>query len=136
MINKRKVRLMARTAMYVRHEGSEDIPKAKYYKQDYVGLNMWMTAIAVTVAYLMILLLIACYNFEYIINNLTSINYTLLAVILVMVYILMMVVFLVAGYFVYSYRYSAAENGLRVYQNRLSKIYKLNRADLKKKSEQ
>ncbi len=26
MINKRKVRLMARTAMYLKHEGTEDIP--------------------------------------------------------------------------------------------------------------
>lgn len=136
MINKRKVRLMARTAMYVKHEGTEDIPKAKYYKQDYVGLNMWVTAIAVTIAYLLILLLLACYNFEYIIDNLTTMNYTLLAVILIMVYILMMVIFLVAGYFVYSYRYAAAENGIRVYQNRLSKIYKLNRTDLNKRPEQ
>lgn len=136
MINKRKVRLMARTAMYVKHEGAEDIPKAKYYKQDYVGLNMWVTAIAVTIAYILILFLLACYNFEYIIDNLTTMNYTLLAVILIMVYILMMVIFLVAGYFVYSYRYAMAENGIRVYQSRLSKIYKLNRTDLNKRPEQ
>ena len=136
MINKRKVRLMARTAMYVRHEGAEDLPKAKYYKQDYVGLNMWVTAIAVTIAYILILFLLACYNFEYIIDNLTTLNYTLLAVILIMVYILMMVIILGAGYFVYSYRYAMAENGIRVYQSRLSKIYKLNRTDLNKRPEQ
>lgn len=132
MINKRKVRLMARTAMYVKHEGAEDIPKAKYYKRDYVGLHMWSTAIAVTIAYFLIMFLIACYNFEFIINNLTTMNYTLLAVILIMVYVLMMAIFLVAGYFVYSYRYAVAENGIKVYQSRLSKIYKLNRADSKK----
>ena len=32
MINKRKVRLMTRTAMYEKHECSNDINKAKYYK--------------------------------------------------------------------------------------------------------
>ena len=53
MINKRKVRLMARTAMYLKHEGVEDLPKAKYYKSDYVGLYMWLTAIAVTVAFIL-----------------------------------------------------------------------------------
>ena len=134
MINKRKVRLMARTAMYLKHEGVEDIPKAKYYKSDYVGLYMWLTAIAVTVAYFLILFLIACYNFEYIINHLTSINYTVLVVMLIMTYVLMMSVFLVIGYFVYSRRYTMAENGIRVYQNRLKKIFQLNKADRKKKN--
>lgn len=132
MINKRKVRLMARTAMYLKHEGVEDLPKAKYYKSDYVGLYMWLTAIAVTVAYLLILFLIACYNFEYIINHLTSINYTLMVVMLIMLYVLMMSVFLVIGYFVYSRRYAHAENGIKVYQNRLKKIFQLNKADRKK----
>mgnify|MGYP000830207533 FL=1 len=50
MINKRKVRLMTRTAMYEKHECSNDINKAKYYKSDYVGLHMWTTAIAVTLS--------------------------------------------------------------------------------------
>ena len=134
MINKRKVRLMARTAMYLKHEGVEDLPKAKYYKSDYVGLYMWLTAIAVTVAYFLILFLIACYNFEYIINHLTSINYTVLVVMVIMTYVLMMSVFLVIGYFVYSRRYTMAENGIRVYQNRLKKIFQLNKADRKKKN--
>jgi uncharacterized RDD family membrane protein YckC len=125
---------MARTAMYLKHEGVEDLPKAKYYKSDYVGLYMWLTAIAVTVAYFLILFLIACYNFEYIINHLTSINYTVLVVMLIMTYVLMMSVFLVIGYFVYSRRYTMAENGIRVYQNRLKKIFQLNKADRKKKN--
>ena len=59
MINKRKVRLMARTAMYLKHEGTEDIPKSKYYRKDYVSLHMWLTAIAVTIAYFLLLILIA-----------------------------------------------------------------------------
>ena len=133
MINKRKVRLMARTAMYLKHEGVDDLPKSKYYKRDYIGLHMWLTAIAVTVAYLLILFLLACYNFEYIINHLTTINYTVLVVMIIMIYVLMMAIFLVAGYFVYSHRYSVAENGIRTYQNRLQKIFQLNKADRKRK---
>ena len=72
MINKRKVRLMTRTAMYEKHECSNDINKAKYYKSDYVGLHMWTTAIAVTIAYIIILMLVMSCNFEFIINNLTG----------------------------------------------------------------
>lgn len=133
MINKRKVRLMARTAMYEHREGNEIFPKAKYYKTDYVGLHMWTTAIAVTVAYLLIILLLATYNFEYLINHLTSLHYTALAVILIMSYTAMLAVFLIIAYIVFSYRYAQAESGVRLYRNRLHKIFQMNKAEKKRK---
>lgn len=133
MVNKRKVRLMARTNMYEVHEGINDLPKAKYYKNDYVSLHMWTTAIAVTAAYFLILLLVAVCNFENIINSLTSMNYTVLLVILVMSFIAMQVIFLIIAYFVFSYRYVEAENGIKIYQNRLHKIFLMNKEDMKKK---
>ncbi len=133
MVNKRKIRLMTRTAMYEKHECGSDITKAKYYKNDYVGLHMWTTAIAVTVAYVIILMLVIACNFEYIINNLTDMNYTVLGVILIMSYVAMMVLFLLIAYFVYSYQYVEAENGIKIYKNRLHKIYVMNKADKKRK---
>ena len=133
MVNKRKVRLMARTAMYEKHECGSDLPKAKYYKSDYVGLHMWTTAFAVTIAYVICVFLVIACNFEFFINNITDLNYTVLAVILVMSYIAMMVVFMIIAYFIYSYRYIEAENGIRIYQNRLHKIFLMNKEDRKKK---
>ena len=115
MINKRKVRLMARTAMYLKHEGTEDIPKSKYYRKDYVSLHMWLTAIAVTIAYFLLLILIACCNFESLINRLTTMNYTVLLVVIILGYIAMMLIFMFIAYFVYSYRYTESENGIKVY---------------------
>ena len=133
MINKRKVRLMARTAMYEKHEGGEDMSKFKYYKTDYVGLHMWNTAIAVTVAYLIIGALVIGSNFESIINNLMDINYTVLAVIVSMLYVALQVSLLLISYFYYSFRYDEAETGIRTYQNRLAKIYHMNEKDMKNK---
>ena len=132
MINKRKVRLMTRTAMYEKHECSNDINKAKY-KSDYVGLHMWTTAIAVTIAYIIILMLVMSCNFEFIINNLTNMNYTVLTVMLIMIYAAMMTVFMIIAYFIYSYRYVESENGIRIYRNRLHKIYLMNKAERNRK---
>lgn len=119
--------------MYEKHECGDDIPKAKYYKSDYVGLHMWTTAVAVTVAYIIILLLITACNFEYIVNNLTKMNYTVLTVILVTAYAALMVFFLLVAYFVYSYKYVEAENGIKIYQSRLHKIFLMNKEDRKRK---
>ena len=74
MISKRKVRLMSRTAMYEKNQCSHSFAKAKYYKNDYVGLHMWTTAIAVTIAYFIILALAVACNFEWLINRLTDMN--------------------------------------------------------------
>lgn len=133
MVNKRKVRLMTRTAMYEKHVGNEDLPKAAYYKNDYVALKMWCTAVAVTIAFILIVALIIACNFEYIVNNLTNLNYTVLAVILIMSYIAMMTIFMLISYFVFSYRFIEAENGIKIYQNRLHKIFLMNKEDRKRK---
>lgn len=134
MINKRKVRLMARTAMYEKHEGTTDIPKAKYYKKDYVGLQMWKTAIAVTLAYVLILGLAAAYNFEYIVYHLTKMNYTVVIIIGITLYVAMETIFLLIAYFVYSIRYDDAEYGIKIYTSRLQKIFLMNKADKKQKN--
>lgn len=133
MINKRKVRLMTRTAIYEKHDGVKDLPKAAYYRTDYVGLNMWCTAVAVSVAYVLILGLVVLCNFEYFVNNLTRMNYKSLAVLLITGYIALMTLFLLISYFIYSYRFMKAENGIKVYQKRLHKIFLLNKEDRKRK---
>ena len=87
---------------------------------------MWFTAIAVTFAYILILALIFACNFEYIVNNLTDLNYRVLAVILIMSYIAIMTLYMLVSYFIYSYRFVEAENGIKIYQNRLHKIFLMN----------
>ena len=133
MVNKRKVRLMTRTAIYEKHDGVKDLPKAAYYRTDYVAVKMWCTAVAVTVAYLLIIGLVIVCNFEYFVNNLTRLNYKSLAVVLAMGYIALMTLFLLISYFLYTYRFIEAENGIKIYQNRLHKIFLLNKEDRKRK---
>lgn len=128
MVDKRKVRLMTRTAMYEMHDGAKDLPKAKYYKSDYVALHMWGTAVATTIAYCLILVLIIAFRFEHIIEKLTEYNYVALGIILGFAYIIMMVTFLVIAYFVFSYRYLKAEKKIKAYRKRLHKIFLMNKA--------
>ena len=133
MISKRKVRLMTRTAIYEKNQCAQSLPKAKYYKSDYVGLHMWTTAIAVTVAYFIILMLVFACNFEWFINKLTDINYAAFAAILIASYAALMALFMVVAYLVFSYRYVEAENDIKIYQNRIHKIFLMNKAELRNK---
>ena len=51
MIDKRKVRLMTRAAIYEKKYGEEDIKITDYYQKDYSSLNTWITLIWITVGF-------------------------------------------------------------------------------------
>lgn len=131
MINKRKVRLMARTAMYEKHEGRKELKNAVYYRGDYIGMHMLFAGIGITLGYLLVLGLICVYGFEDIVNNLTEIDYRRLGSTLIVIYVLLLIAFQVISYFVFSIRYNEYESGMKMYINRLKKIDKLTREEKK-----
>ena len=51
MLDKRKIRLMTRAAIYEKNYGEEDFKISSYYKKDYSSLNTWVTLIWITVGY-------------------------------------------------------------------------------------
>ena len=52
MLDKRKIRLMTRAAIYEKNYGEEDFKISSYYKKDYSSLNTWVTLIWITVLFL------------------------------------------------------------------------------------
>ena len=51
MLDKRKIRLMTRAAIYDKTYGEEDMKITGYYQKDYISLNVWITLIWMTVGY-------------------------------------------------------------------------------------
>lgn len=129
MINKRKVRLMTRTAMYEQNDGRCELKNAKYYRGDYVGIHMLFAGIGVTLGYLLCLAMLCMYRFEYIVNHLTELNYRRLFSTALIVYVLLLIAYQVIAYFVYSMRYNDSQSGLKFYLNRLKKIDKLSKLE-------
>lgn len=126
---------MARTAMYEKHDGRKELKNARYYRGDYIGMHMLFAGIGVTGGYLLTLALICVYRFEYIVNNLTNIDYRRLGSTLIVTYVLLLIVAQVIAYFVFSIRYGDYEDGMKIYINRLKKIDKLNREEKKEKND-
>ena len=63
MIDKRKVRLMTRAAIYEKEHGEEDLKIAGYYKKDYTSLNTWVTLIWVTAGFILLVgVIFLCYG--------------------------------------------------------------------------
>ena len=50
MVSEQKVRMMIRLAEYESHEGKQDFARTKYYKMDYIRLQILKTLVCVTCA--------------------------------------------------------------------------------------
>lgn len=121
MLNKDKIRLMTQLTLYEEREGRRDISLSKFYPGDYARFNVLKTAIAFTIAYVLILLLITLCNLDYLMDNALTVDFRALGMMSLGVYIGGMAVYLMlslVGYSLY-YKYS---------RRKLGRYYKLLRA--------
>lgn len=127
MVNNRKVRLMTRLAIYEENEGKEDIRLSKYYRADYIRLNVLRAIVSVTIGYLLIVLIIGVYNSEFLIREAVTLDYRSLLVQYAGAYILILTVYIALCMIGYMAKYSSSRKKLTKYfrmLRRLRSIYR------------
>ena len=87
MIDKRKVRLMTRAAIYEKRYGEEDIKITGYYQKDYSSLNTWITLIWVTAGFFLLAALMFLAGGESLIEGITVVKLLILAAIVLGLYL-------------------------------------------------
>ena len=125
MLNEKKIRLMTELARYEENEGKEALRITKYFRSDYVGTAMFRNFFFATLGYVVILLLIASYFLEYLLDNVHTMNLVLLATVVIGGYIVVLTLYSVVTYTVYSLRYSRASRSVQEYDHKLEKLEKL-----------
>ena len=118
MIHSKKVRLMTQCAIYQKHEGADDLKIAKFFRADYIRLEVVKTILGVTLGYLFIIGMIIMYHLEFLIANALNLNYQMLGMKILGYYILIL-----AGYIVFAvgrYRYLHMKS-----HKRLGRYYKM-----------
>ncbi|WMJ86126.1 hypothetical protein [Anaerocolumna sp. MB42-C2] len=122
MLNNKKIRIMTKLALYEQNEGKEDIKLGKYYKTDYVRLQVLKTVVCVTIGYLLILFMIGMYKAEYIISKLVTFNFVRIGQYLLGFYIIIMAVFITGSIIGYSLKYDNSRKSLSKYYKSLKKL--------------
>ena len=122
MLNNKKIRTMTKLALYEQMDGKEDIRMGKYYKTDYVRLQMLKTVVSVTVGYILILILIGMYKAEYIISNLVTFDFVRIGQYILGFYIMIMAVFVTGSILGYSLKYDKSRKDLSKYYKSLKKL--------------
>jgi hypothetical protein len=122
MLNNKKIRIMTKLALFEQRDGKEDIRMGKYYKTDYVRLQILKTIVSVTIGYLLILMLIGMYKAEYIISNLVTFNFIRIGQYILGFYIMLMTIFIAGSIIGYSLKYDKSRKNLSKYYKSLKKL--------------
>ncbi len=135
MINEEKVKLMTKLAWYEEGKGKKDLVMCKYYRSDYIGLSMIKTTIITTIAYFMLVFIVAIYNLDKLVSDITSMDFMTLGKDAVIYYVIMLMVMLVVSYYFASSNYKKAKKNLKEYNKKLKELHLLQKELNKQKTD-
>lgn len=131
MLNEDKVKLMTRAAIYEKHAGKKNMKMTKYFRGDYVSWNMIKTAVAVTLAYMLLAGCWVLYHLEYLMENLYTMDLAELIRRIVMYYAAVLAAYMIVAYIVYTLKYSRAMKSLKRFRGSLKKIRQISHEETK-----
>lgn len=125
MLNEDRIKLMTKMAAYEEKEGKRDIPICKYFRIDYVSLNIVKTAISTTIAFVLIVGMWLLYRADYFMENISKIDLVALGEEILKYYLIVMLIYIIIAYIVYMIKYNSAKRGVKRYYAQLKRISKL-----------
>lgn len=122
MLNENKIKMMTKMAIFEKNNEKELICHIKYYKSDYVAYSVIKSMIAATISYVLIVIMVALYNLDYIITNINNLNYTGIGLTLVWSFILFILAYSVIAFCVYKNKFEKSKDGVKKYYSRLARL--------------
>lgn len=126
MINEDKVILMTKLASYEADEGKKYLAVGRYFRSDYISLQMLKALISGTLAFCILTGLFILYDIEAFMKNFyqTADMIELIKEIGI-VYLIAVGVYMLIAYVVAVYRYNRSRQSLKTYYGNLKKLSKL-----------
>lgn len=122
MINEEKVILMTKAALYEEKESRKKLKLTKYFRHDYISLQMIGGWFFMTISFLLCAGLWGACNMEYLLDNIHKMDLKSLGMTFLLLYAAAVAVYLCILYGVYSYRYHMAQKSVGKYAGTLQKI--------------
>ncbi len=130
MINRDKVITMTKMASYEENDGKKYSAIGRYFRSDYIGVQVIKSVVYVVIALLIITAMVVIYQLQYILEHLGEFQVLLAtAKRLLFAYIVVIVMYALITYAIYSYRYSRARRKRRIYANHLKQLARMNESE-------
>ena len=125
MLNEERVILMTKLASYEEHEGKENMKIGKYFRSDYIAVQVLKSVIYATIAFALIMALFVFYDFEVFMQEIYKMDLIEFAKKILMYYGIVIVGYGAISYGICAYRYSKARKSLKRYYQNLKKLNSL-----------
>ena len=125
MLNEERIRLMTRMAAYEEHEGKKDISISGYFRGDYISFQLLKSAIYATVGFALAVAMYVLYNAETFLEDFYKMDIVEFLKGVLSKYCLVLAIYLVISYFVYSYRYYKAKRHVKQYNQLLRALLQM-----------
>ncbi len=122
MVNEEKVILMTRASVYEEKKGKEKLKISRYFRHDYISLQLLYGWFFVTVSFALCAVLWGACNMEYLLDNIHKMDLKQLGMTVTTLYALVVGGYVCILYGVYAYRYYEAKKSVGAYAHTLRKI--------------
>ncbi len=122
MINEEKVILMTKASLYEGKKGKKELKITRYFRHDYMSLQMLSGWFFVTVSFLLCGALWGICNMEYLLDNIHKMDLKSFGWTALLLYVAAVTVYLCILYGVCSWRYYKARKSVGSYAQSLKKI--------------
>ncbi len=123
-MNQLRLKEMIRLARFENGKGKSALEICKYYKSDYITIELIKTFFLTIIAEFLALVLIVAGNLEWLIENIDELNLAVIASITLMVTVVVLVIYMMVTFLVAGYRYNKAKKSVRAYEMRLRELEK------------
>lgn len=131
MLSEEKVALMAKMAMYEKHEGEKDMRISGYYKKDYVGLHVMTTVLWTILGCIILAALLAIGGLDILMNHLTVTALVMLLGFGSAIFLALIVICCVVARINYEKRHVEARKRVKQYNMDLLNLMKLQKKEKK-----
>lgn len=125
MLNEDRVILMTKLASYEEHEGRENMKIGKYFRNDYIAVQVLKSVIYATIAFALVMALLVFYDLEVFMQDIYKMDLVEFAKRILMYYGIVVVSYGAISYGICAYRYSKARKSLKRYYQNLKKLNSL-----------
>lgn len=122
VVDKKKIILMTRLAIYEKQQEKKELHLSKYYKSDFVRYHGLKALVAATLAYWLTVAVVIFMQFEVVLEKINEIDYFNAVYSLMLGYAVFAFVNMTFAFIVYSYRYKASKKGILNYNRELKKL--------------
>ena len=112
MLNEEKVLRMTRMASYESRGGKKDKAVAGYFKSDYIGMQLIISFLVITVAFFVVIGVYLVFNFEEFMAGIYTMDLAAVGKKLAFAYIAVLMIYMAVTYIVYLIRYVKARKRL------------------------